>query len=353
MSYDLRSALGWITVIAVVASVFSYALSMITSVLLVVATAFGGQLHVLVQTFPFWALMLGFPLQANSLVIISISLVIFSVCFVKAASANGGFLKGLRSLSLGVPPRALPNWLTMMPLLASSILLIDLLLTYLQSSVGVSTGSLPVMDPTQLIPLLAFAPIAEEIGFRISIIGLVVGILVAVKLGGSIAGGAKVPIGHQVITFFSAFISPGHAKERAGLPSIRTNGIKGISLVEWIFVFLTSIIFGAYHVLGGGWGPGKFLTAALSGFALAIAYLAYGAFADILLHWFFDLNLTVFYYYNGLNGFFGTFGDLATLGALALGVWGIIIGIYWLARRPKNPIPLTPYMPPSGKTPWQ
>ena len=354
MSYDLGSALGWITVIGVVASIFSYALSMIAGVLLVATTAFGGQLHVLIQTFPFWALMLGFPLQANSLVIVSISLVIFAVCFVKAASSNGGFLQGLRTLSTGAPPRTLPNWLAVMPLLASAILLIDLLLTYLQGAFGVSTGSLPVMDPTQLVPLLAFAPIAEEIGFRISIIGLVVGILVAVKLGRSIADGMKAPIDHQLVTFFSAFISPGHAKERAGLPSIRTNGIKGISLVEWIFVFLTSIVFGAYHVIGGGWGPGKFLTAALSGFALAIVYLAYGAFADILLHWFFDLNLTVFYYYNGLNGFFGTFGDLATLGALALGVWGIIIGIYWFARRSsKTPIPLTPYMS-AGQNPlWQ
>ncbi len=352
MSYDLRSALGWITVIAVVASVFSYVLSLVVGALLLSTTQLGGQLHVLVQTFPFWALMLGFPLQANSLLIASVSVVIFAICFIKAANTNGGFLQGLRSLTSGVTPRRLPNWLTVMPLLASSILLIDLLLTLLQDVFGVQTGMLPTTNPAQLVPLLAFAPIAEEIGFRITVIGLVVGVLVAVKFGRNLANGTNSTTGQQLIIFFSAFLSPGYAKESVGLPSIRTSGFKGISIAEWVFVILTSVIFGAYHIIGGGWGPGKFLTAALSGFALAIVYLAYGAFADILLHWFFDLNLTVFYYYDGFNGFFGIFGDLATIGALALGVWGIIIGIYWFATRNPKPVQvLTPYMTPYWQAP--
>ncbi len=329
MSYELRSALGWITVIAVVISVLSYAISFIVSAALITATPLGGQLHVLTQIFPFWILMLGIGLQTNSLLLVSISLVVFAVCFVKAADANGGFFSSLRQLTSRTTPRTLPNWLAVMPLLASAILVIDLLLTLAQSIGGVPTGSLPVTAPSSLIPLLAFAPVAEEIGFRISVIGLVVGILVAVKFGNRIAEGSRATITHQVVIFFSAFLSPGYAKEKVGLPSIRTAGFKGISIPEWIFVILTSIIFGAYHVLGGGWGPGKFLTAALSGFALALVYLAYGAFADILLHWFFDMYLTVFAYYPGFNGFFGLFGDLATLGALALGVWGIIVGIYW------------------------
>jgi membrane protease YdiL (CAAX protease family) len=329
VSYDLRSALGRITVIAVVIAVVSYLLSLIVSATLLTTTLLGGQLHVLTQIFPFWVLMLGIAVQTNSLLIVTISLVVYAGCLIKAADANGGFLSSLRLMSSGTVPRTLPNWLVVMPLLASAILVIDLLLTLLQSTVGVSTGSLPVTDPTTLIPLLAFAPVAEEIGFRITVIGLVVGVLVAVKFGRNLAGGARTTITHQVVTFFSAFLSPGYAKERVGLPSIRTSGFRGISIPEWIFLFLTSIIFGAYHILGGGWGPGKFLTAAISGFALGIVYLAYGAFADILLHWFFDLYLTVFAFYDGLNGFFGIFGDLATLGALALGVWGIIVGIYW------------------------
>jgi hypothetical protein len=337
MSYDLRSALGWITVIAVVISVFSYILSLVVSAALLTTTT-GGQLHVLTQQFALWAFMLGVGVIANSLFIVAICLVVFAVCIVKAASANGGFLSGLRSLASGATPRVLPNWLAVMPLLASAILLIDLLLTVVQDQFGVSTGMLPTMDPNILIPSLALAPIAEEIGFRISVLGLVAGVLVAVKLGKNISSGTPVKTTKELGIFFSAFLSPGYGKEKVGLPSIRTSGFKGISISEWIFLFLTSIIFGAYHVLGGGWGPGKFLSAALSGFALGFVYLAYGAYADILLHWFFDLNFYVFYQYTAFNGLFGTFGDLATLGALALGVWGIIVGIYWFANRNKSAV---------------
>src|SRR5438093_1265709 len=233
MSYDLRAAVGWITAIAVVISIFSYALSLIVSVVVVTATQLG----------------------------------------------------------------------------------------------------------SQLLPSLALAPIAEEIGFRISVLGLITGVLVAVKFGHTIAHGAKVTNLSELGIFFSAFISPGYAKERAGLPSIRTSGLKGISISEWIFLFLTAIVFGAYHVLGGaGWGPGKFLTTALTGFALGLVYLAYGAYADILLHWFFDLNFYAFSVYQSFNGVFAIFGDLATLGAVALGVWGIIVGIYWYANRKPSPI---------------
>src|SRR5579864_8145864 len=132
MSYDLRSALGWITAIAVVTSVFSSILSLIVSAALLTTTPLGGQLHVLPQQFILWAFMLGIGLVANSLLIVSICLVIFAVFFLKAASANGGFLSGLRSLTSGATPRGLPNWLSVTPLLASAILLIDLLLTLLQ-----------------------------------------------------------------------------------------------------------------------------------------------------------------------------------------------------------------------------
>lgn len=349
MSYDLRSALGWITAIAVVASVFSYFLSLVATVLVETSTPVGTQLQTLVQPAILWAFFLGAEVDANGFLVVAICLIVFVICFIKAATSNGGFLAGLRALTTGAAPKTLPNWLTVMPLLASALLLIELLLSFLQDLFGVSTGMLGTTDPAQLIPGLALAPIAEEFGFRITVLGLVTAILVASKFGRNIATGVKVATSTQLRIFFSAFISPGYAKEKVGLPSIRTSGWKGISIPEWIFLVITSVVFGAYHWPlggGGGWGPGKFVTAALSGFALGIVYLAYGAFANILLHWFFDLNLYVFTV-PGLNGFFSIWGDLTTLGALALGVWGIIVAIYWIANR--NPKP-TLYPSPTPPT---
>src|SRR5438093_10239871 len=125
-------------------------------------------------------------------------------------------------LTSGKTPQVLPKWLAVMPLVASALLVIVLLLSLLQDLFSVSTGSLGTTDPTVLFPSLALAPIAEEIGFRISVLGLVTGVLVAVKFGHSIARGARVTNLSELGIFFSAFISPGYAKERAGLPSIRT-----------------------------------------------------------------------------------------------------------------------------------
>lgn len=336
MSYDLRSALGWITALAVIASIFSYALSLVLTVVVETSTPVGAQLQTLTQPVILWAFFLGAEVTANSSLVVTACLIMFVICFIKAATANGGFLAGLRTLTTGASPKTLPNWLTVMPLLASTLLLIELLLSFLQDLLGAPTGMLGTTDPAQLVPGLALAPIAEEFGFRITVLGLVTAILVASRFGKNIASGVKLTTSTELAIFFSVFISPGYAKEKAGLPSIRTSGWKGISIPEWIFLVITSVVFGAYHwPLGGpgGWGPGKFLTAALSGFGLGIVYLAYGAYANILLHWFFDLNFFVFDSSVISNGALNLFGILYELGAIALGVWGIIVVIYWIANR--------------------
>lgn len=336
MSYDLRSALSWITALAVIASIFSYALSLVVTVVVETSTPVGAQLQTLTQPVILWAFFLGAEVTANSSLVVTACLIIFITCFIKAATANGGFLAGLRTLTTGASPKTLPNWLTLMPLLASALLLIELLLSFLQDLLGAPTGMLGTTDPAQLVPGLALAPIAEEFGFRITVLGLVTAILLASRFGKNIASGVKLTTSTELGVFFSAFISPGYAKEKAGLLSIRTGGWKGISIPEWIFLVITSVVFGAYHwPLGGpgGWGPGKFLTAALSGFGLGMVYLAYGAYANILLHWFFDLNFFVFDSSVISNGALNLFGILYELGAIALGIWGIIVVIYWITKR--------------------
>jgi len=341
MSYDLRSALGWITVVAIVIAVSSYLISIALGVVLITTGEVAVQLQSATSPILLWAYAL--PIitpPANSALIVAGALSIYAVCFLKAARSNGGFVPSLRNISKGSRPNSLPNWLALMPIVASGLLIVVLLLGILQDLFGVSTGSLPTNDPTALVSGLAVAPIAEEIGFRILVLGLVTGILVAMKIGRNVAKGAKMPVPLQIGTFFSALVSPGYAKERVGLLSVRTGGLKGIGISEWIFLGITSIVFGLYHILGpSGWGPGKFLTAALSGFSLGIVFLAYGAFADILLHWFFD-----FYFLNlpGLSNIFQLSGDLFTLGALALGVWSIIMVISWLSNwNPKPTVPIS------------
>jgi Type II CAAX prenyl endopeptidase Rce1-like len=346
MSYDIRSALGWITVIAVFISVVTYFLSLFTGFLLVATTQLGSQLQGITGSLAIEAFLLIIPtsIPVNGLLLVVISLITFAVCFAKAATANGGFLSGVRILSLGSRPRTLPNWLAVMPLLGSSLFVVVLALTLIQNVGGVSTGSLNTGNPAILFASLTLSPVAEEIGFRVSAIGPVVAILVAIKLSRiSTAGTPRTPQ-NPIVVVLSAFLSPGYAKERAGLPSVRTCGLKGISTVEWVALLFTSAVFGAYHIISGvGWGPGKFLTAALSGFVLGIVYLSYGAYADILLHWFFNFYLYAYSVYTGFNGVFIILGDLAALGTLALGVWGIIVGVKWSLEKKPQPIAPTPF----------
>jgi len=346
MSYDVRAALGWITAIAVMISIGSYLLSLGVGIAIISSTQVGAQLAALNGHLIVFVFLLPFrtPLETNALWLVILSMIIFVVCFIKAASTNGGFISGLKSLLPGSRPKSLPNWLAIMPILGSGLFIIVLTLTLIQLGAGVSTGNLscppgtsPEVCAAELFAGIVSAPVTEEIGFRISPIGLAVAILVAVRLG---KGTAQMSgnTARKIMIFFSAFLSPGYAKEQSSLPSIATSGLKGISKPEWVFLFLTAGVFGAYHIFGGGgWGPGKFLTAALSGFALGIVYLAYGAFADILLHWFFNFYLYVFSVYTGFNGIFVIFGDLAVLGTLALGVWGIIVGVKWLLERKSQP----------------
>lgn len=340
MSGRPSSALGWITVISVVIAVATYILSLVIGGAIISTGQLAPQLQRTSVPLLLWAFMLGFygP-TVNVALIIDVSLIIFAICFMKAGSSNGGFLNGLRALLSGGRPKTLPNWLTVMPLLASGLAVITLLLGLLQDLFGLGTGMLNTNDPTVLLPSLALAPIAEELGFRITVMGLVTGILVTIKMGRNRSQGSTMSTSRELVTFFSAFVSPGYAKEQVGLPSVRTAGRKGIAKSEWFFLILTSLVFGLYHIVGGaGWGPGKFLTAALSGFVLGTVFLSYGAFANILLHWFFDMYFTVYVFYTAFSGAFLTFGDLSSLGALALGVWSIILGIDWLWKRNVPPM---------------
>src|SRR5437667_8759999 len=216
MSYDLKAAVGWITAIAVIISLFSYAVSLFVSVAVVTTTQLGTQLLTMSGQLYIEAFLLIFlaPVAANVLILVVISLIVFVLSFIKAATSNGGFRSGLRILTSGRTPQILPNWLAVMPLVASSLLVIVLLLSLLQALFSVSTGSLGTTDPAVLFPSLALAPIAEEIGVRISVVGLVTGVVVAVKFGHTIAHGGKVTYYIELGMFLADIIAATYAKVR-------------------------------------------------------------------------------------------------------------------------------------------
>src|SRR5881397_316614 len=93
MSYDLKAAVGWITAIAVVISIFSYALSLIVSVVVVTTTQLGSQLLTMSGQLYIEAFLLIFlaPVEANVLILVVISLIVFVLSFIKAGTTMVGF----------------------------------------------------------------------------------------------------------------------------------------------------------------------------------------------------------------------------------------------------------------------
>ena len=352
MGYDLRAALGWITVVAVVVAVCTYVIAIVIGFGTIITTELGFQLfnlngHLPVEAF---LLIIPTPLPVNLLVLVFACLIVFSICFIVAATQKAGFLSGLRLLSRGSRPSTTPNWLVVMPLVGSTLLIVVLLLTAIQSSAGVPTGSLTTENPALLFADLTYSPIAEEIGFRVTALGLTLGIITLIRIFLRPTGTSGVRVPNPLLLILLTMISPDYAKARVGLPTIAKQGLRGIHWAEWLAVTGISTIFGLDHYTSGsGWGPGKVLTASLSGFVLALAYVAYGPYADILLHWFFNFYLYVY----------GTFAPLVLsvlvfLGVLAVGVWGFIVGIAWLLDKPRSIMPTTSQSwetPPSTTSP--
>ena len=221
--------------------------------------------------------------------------IIFVVCIVAAGLSAGGFLRSIREALSKPISVAKTNFLYIMPLVATGLLYATILITDFQTTQGIQTGSLnfPAQTSPYLILLnLAYAPIDEEFAFRITTIGIPLAVfLLIIYRSDARLTGLKKRAGLFLLTLFS----PELAKSKLGYKTVAANGfIRGISPLEWALILVSSVMFGlAHYISGGGWEIGKVSTAALAGFVFAIMYVSYGAYADILLHWFFNYYFTI------------------------------------------------------------
>jgi hypothetical protein len=182
-----------------------------------------------------------------------------------------------------------------MPLVGTGLLTATILISEFQTTQGIQTGSLnfPAQTSPYLILLnLAYAPINEEFAFRITTIGipLAIFLLIVYRSDARLTGLKK-----RAGLFLLVLFSPELAKSKLGYKTVAANGfIHGITPVEWALILVSSAMFGlAHYISGGGWEIGKVSTAALAGLVFAIMYVSYGAYADILLHWFFNYYFTI------------------------------------------------------------
>ena len=243
----------------------------------------------------FMLLTLPIPLGVSFGVLFAGMWVLFALCFALAGLSVGGFYRSTKEALSKPIAVAKTNFLYIMPLVGAGLLYATILISQFQETQGVQTGSLnfpPKTSPYVILINLAFAPLNEELAFRITMIGipLAIYLLVSYRSNPKLQG-IKSRVGLLFLTLFS----PELAKSKMGYRTVAANGLlRGISPLEWFFILVSSFGFGAAHfLLGGGWEIGKVSTAFLAGFVFAIMYVSYGAYADILLHWFFNYHFTV------------------------------------------------------------
>jgi len=360
MSQAPRGLLGRIAAGAVSFTVLTYVLAIGISLGLVTSRQFAGQLESIRVHFftgAFFVYPVITPIPVDLLLLTDTCIIIYVACFIVAFRSRDGFLTGLQRLRQVRQISFKSSWLVAMPLVSSALLLIVLVTSIVLSQAGVSSGQLctppnmrlanPCPSEAELYASLTYAPISEEIAFRITTLGLLVFFMTVWK-SRSIEPGSR-PRNLSLVV--ASFLSPESAKAKAGLPTITANGRHGIHRIEWILLFLTSSFFGIAHVISGGtdWGIGKSVTAAISGFALGLVYLSYGAYAAILLHWFFDFYFETFSVgADVFGGVVATLPGLVSLATLIVGTVSILVALAWLIRRLSRAEIPTTYKPPEA-----
>jgi membrane protease YdiL (CAAX protease family) len=282
---------------------------------------------------------------------------IFVLCFLAAWRLRESFHDVVSKVFSRPFSKLLNNWLFAMPIIASTLLTAVSFLIALQESFGVPTGAIPTpQTDAQYFDLylsLSYASVIEEVGFRITPIGtFLLAQLLLTQSGRSLG---TVSFRQRLEFFLTSFLYPDRAKKLVGGKNVAVNGIKeGISRGEWIMLLLTSLIFGAAHLISGiGWEAGKITSTFLQGFVFGVVYLAYGVQAPILLHWFFNYyfysyELGTRYLSSGLE----VFGLIEIL-TLMLGVFSLVVFAVLelkriLARQKQassEPIDLVPQFP--------
>ena len=127
---------------------------------------------------------------------------------------------------------------------------------------SVVSGTAPSSDPLLSMASLANAPLVEEFGFRMLMIGLVIGL---VSLGGGTRKALK-PLWRPSAAF-------------DGTVSSRT-----VKIILAVLLALSAVTFGVTHVLYG-WSSGKFFEASYGGIVLGYVYIKYGFHISVLTHW--------------------------------------------------------------------
>jgi len=214
------------------------------------------------------------PVQTTLGAIFMFLTVVYALMFVLAAYQGRGIITSLKSAFKEGFGAFFSN-----TLLASTVAISFLIFTVVEfdqfeTSSGVPIGNISG-DALQLFTQLALAPLREELGFRMVIIGL----LAVVAC-----------VGLPWRTVLKALWRP----------SVAYEGREGDRVTTYILLVgmsVSAITFGLAHILSNsGWEIGKLPVAVYAGYVLGYLYYKYGFHVAVLAHWGTDYLSTAFAY---------------------------------------------------------
>jgi len=215
------------------------------------------------------------PVVSSLGAVFAISTAVYLGLFAFAAFQRRSTYSAIRSaLSNGATDLFSSPMLAMLIALGATTLVIGIM-DRIQTGAGIPTGALKG-DPLLLFVSVTFAPLREEFGFRVALIGFV-----ALLLGlRSSWGTALKALWRPSVILVGR---PGDLVNKSGLA---------------LMLVLSSAFFGlAHYVSGGGWAIGKVSEAAFAGVVLGYLYILYGIHIAILLHWGVNYFGTVYAFY--------------------------------------------------------
>jgi hypothetical protein len=184
-----------------------------------------------------------------------------------------GFLKSLSSIISFGKFDSKSNYLFEVTMWFSILIFISALINFIQEGFGIVTIPPPTDNDLIQFFYVSLAPLIEEFGFRIILIGIPIFAIYSQK--------------SSLRYFITCLWNP------------RTLDIYDSKKAIFLIVFV-GLFFGFAHIaLGESWSEGKFAQAVMSGIILGWVYLRFGFVASLLIHW--ATNYFVFSYANFIS----------------------------------------------------
>ena len=187
---------------------------------------------------------------------------------ISAIGPKHGFFKSLSSVISFGKSEYQSNYMVGITKWLSILILISVLINFIQEGFGIET--IPPLDDNDLIQFfyVSLAPLIEEFGFRLLLIGI------------------------PLFALYSSKSSPKYFLRCLWRPANLDifDSKKAILLIVFV-----GVLFGFAHIaFGDSWSEGKFAQASAGGIILGWVYLRYGFVASLLVHW--ATNYFVFSY---------------------------------------------------------